>query len=139
MNIRANLYDAIHTLSDLSLSPDLPIWIDAISINQDDDEDKAVQVSRMGDIYRTSHQVLAWLGPAEQNSDLAMDSLENLSEALLQISAPPDINQFEALRLPALPKGDSPVWFGLLLAISFAGNCLGVSGRSRRLCWHRIS
>jgi hypothetical protein len=76
MDIRANLYDAIHTLLNLPLNPDLPIWIDAISINQDDEEEKAVQVSRMGDIYRTAHQVLAWLGPAEQNSDLAMIRLK---------------------------------------------------------------
>jgi hypothetical protein len=110
MNIRANLYDAIHTLFNLPLNPDLPIWIDAISINQDDDEEKAVQVSRMGDIYRTAHQVLAWLGPAEQNSDLAMDSLENLSKALPPLFAPPEDNKFEAFRLP---RRDSPVWSGL--------------------------
>ncbi|PMD26432.1 hypothetical protein NA56DRAFT_344944 [Hyaloscypha hepaticicola] len=61
----------------------------------------------MGDIYRTAHQVLAWLGPAGQNSDLAMDSLEDLSEALPPIFARPCFTQFEALRLP---KGDSPVW-----------------------------
>ena len=122
MNIRASLHDAIHTLLNLPLNPELPIWIDAICINQADDEEKAVQVSRMGDIYRTAHQVLAWLGPHGQDSDLAMVSLETLSKALPPIFTPPQFSQLEAL---CLPKRDSPVrsalghlfrrtWFGRL-------------------------
>ncbi len=129
MDIRANLHDAIHTLLNLPLVPDLPIWIDAISINQDEEEEKALQVGRMGDIYRTADQVLAWLGPAEHNSDLAMDSLENLSEVIPSISAPPEGNEFEALRLPEV---DNPVWSALGHLLRRAW--LGVSGHSRSLC-----
>lgn len=64
MDIRANLHEAIHTLLNLPLNPDLPIWIDAISINQDDDEEKAVQVSRMGRYLPdcTPSPGMAWTG-----------------------------------------------------------------------------
>jgi hypothetical protein len=110
INIRASLHDAIHTLLNLPLNPELPIWIDAICINQEDDEEKAVQVSRMGDIYRTAHQVLAWLGPSGKDSDLAMHSLETLSKALPPIFTPPQFSQLEAL---CLPKRNSPVWSAL--------------------------
>ncbi|KAK0658022.1 heterokaryon incompatibility protein-domain-containing protein [Cercophora newfieldiana] len=43
---------------------DLCIWIDAISINQQDKEEKADQVAIMGDIYRGATHVNIWLpGP----------------------------------------------------------------------------
>ncbi|KAH9208044.1 heterokaryon incompatibility protein-domain-containing protein [Leptodontidium sp. 2 PMI_412] len=38
------------------------LWADAICINQRDDSEKNVQVSIMGDIYRSCSKCLAWLG-----------------------------------------------------------------------------
>ncbi|KAF1979876.1 HET-domain-containing protein [Bimuria novae-zelandiae CBS 107.79] len=40
----------------------LPIWIDAICINQADLEEKSTQVSMMGNIYSRAECVLIWLG-----------------------------------------------------------------------------
>lgn len=38
------------------------IWLDAICINQQDDEERGLQVSIMGDIYRAATRALVWLG-----------------------------------------------------------------------------
>ena len=49
------------------------LWIDQISINQEDEAEKSEQVDIMGQIYRNAEEVLVWLGPAENNSDNFMD------------------------------------------------------------------
>jgi hypothetical protein len=62
------------------LQEDKPIhlWVDAICINQKDEHEKNKQVEQMGVIYKAATQVLAWLGPAADDSDIAMHVLENL-------------------------------------------------------------
>lgn len=56
------------------------VWIDAICINQFDDEEKSWQVEMMSAIYATAERVLVWLGPAAGRSDYLMDKLEALGE-----------------------------------------------------------
>jgi hypothetical protein len=107
MQIKPNLHDAIRTLFNPPISLDLSIWIDAVCINQHDDAEKAVQVSRMGDIYRKAHQVVAWLGPSGQDSDLAMDWFERLSVALPRIEFPPLPREFGKY---GLPEADDTIW-----------------------------
>lgn len=46
------------------------LWIDAICINQKDDQEKNVQVPEMGRLYSTAPSVLAWLGPSSTNIKL---------------------------------------------------------------------
>jgi hypothetical protein len=48
------------------------IWIDSICINQNDIAERSHQVSRMYDIYRCARSVIVWLGPAKDNSDVAL-------------------------------------------------------------------
>ncbi|KAH8800490.1 heterokaryon incompatibility protein-domain-containing protein [Xylogone sp. PMI_703] len=38
-------------------------WIDALCINQNDMDEKARQIRRMGDIYNKAREVIVWLGP----------------------------------------------------------------------------
>jgi hypothetical protein len=45
------------------------LWIDALSINQTDTQERGQQVQFMKDIYATAHDVIIWLGPVKQ-SDL---------------------------------------------------------------------
>lgn len=52
--IRQNLHDFLHRARSL-LEPDEFIWIDAVSINQNDIPEKNVQVQRMADIYSGAH------------------------------------------------------------------------------------
>jgi hypothetical protein len=110
MNIRATLYEAIHTLFSPPISLDLPIWIDAMCIHQSDDLEKNVQVRRMGDIYRNARQVVVWLGPSRQDSDLAMDWMEALSVTLPTIPHQPSFSMFQEY---GLPDEDSMVWLSL--------------------------
>ncbi|KAF2024921.1 HET-domain-containing protein [Setomelanomma holmii] len=57
------------------------IWIDAICINQLDNEEKAVQIPLMASIYHSAKCVVAWLGPVIDDSDeeKGMKSLVRLS------------------------------------------------------------
>lgn len=51
------------------------IWIDAICIHQTNIEERDQQVRRMGSVYDNAKNVLVWLGPEADDSDLAMDLL----------------------------------------------------------------
>jgi len=55
------------------------LWIDAICINQTDEEEQAAQVARMRDIYSGAWGVVAWLGEAGDYSGEALDLLETLA------------------------------------------------------------
>ncbi|KAF2255976.1 HET-domain-containing protein, partial [Trematosphaeria pertusa] len=50
------------------------VWIDAVCINQKDNEEKSHQVQQMQRIYEEAQLVLIWLGPARDESDVAMDN-----------------------------------------------------------------
>ncbi len=49
------------------------LWVDALCINQSDLDEREQQVRLMRQIYSSARKVLAWLGEASSNSDLAMD------------------------------------------------------------------
>jgi hypothetical protein len=52
------------------------LFVDALCINQDDDEEKSHQVAMMFDIYRNANHVFVWLGQGTDDSDKAMDWCE---------------------------------------------------------------
>jgi hypothetical protein len=56
------------------------LWIDAICINQEDIPERKTEVQRMGSIYGLAAQTVIWLGPASENSDLAMETLEKIGQ-----------------------------------------------------------
>jgi len=60
--VTENLFDFLNTVGQDFL------WIDALCINQKDDDEKADQVSLMGQIYAAAHIVIMWLG--NDTSDL---------------------------------------------------------------------
>ncbi|KAI0858235.1 heterokaryon incompatibility protein-domain-containing protein [Xylaria cubensis] len=65
LNITANCASALKDLT--SIFGSLSIWVDAISINQDDDAEKASQILLMEEIY-TWAKVYVWLGPRSDAS-----------------------------------------------------------------------
>lgn len=83
------------------------IWIDAICINQQDNEEKAHQVRCMGDIYIRATRVVVWLGPAADDSDVALDWMTRLSSLLPPI---PDLPMLGSLPEHGLPEEGSPLW-----------------------------
>jgi hypothetical protein len=80
-HISANLHCVLEQLQNAEYI--LPIWIDAICINQRDNEEKSHQVQQMGDIYRAACLVVGWLGPAADSSDMALKTLNYLGEQTL--------------------------------------------------------
>lgn len=91
--LRTNLYAALRQLR----RPDesVKIWVDAICINQLDDEEKAEQVARMAEIYNRAFNVPIWLGVASRGSDMAMDFVNELGQLQLLNNI---IHDKEALR-----------------------------------------
>ncbi|KAK1763780.1 heterokaryon incompatibility protein-domain-containing protein [Phialemonium atrogriseum] len=56
----------------------LPIWIDAVCINQGDGNEKTTQVREMSAIYSGAKLVIAWLGLAGDGSDVAFTKLHRI-------------------------------------------------------------
>lgn len=52
-----------------SRDSDRVLWVDAICINQKDEEEKSLQVAKMRDIYRKATNVPIWLGGASERID----------------------------------------------------------------------
>lgn len=72
--VGANLWVALYYLRHQGTAQTL--WIDAISINQKDEAEKAVQVRQMGNIYSQAANVLAWLGlHSDKNIDEAINDM----------------------------------------------------------------
>lgn len=60
-------------------------WIDAMCINQDDPRERNDQVQRMSLIYAAAVEVVIWLGPAADGSDLAMDYIAQKGSKPLRV------------------------------------------------------
>ena len=58
--VTENLYNALLALKFHQINT---VWIDALCINQLDDDEKSIQVLRMATIFRQAFQVAIWLGP----------------------------------------------------------------------------
>ncbi|KAJ4066487.1 hypothetical protein NW756_009995 [Fusarium oxysporum] len=74
--VTPNLYHALVQLSQsYRIRQGFKLWVDAICINQNDNDERGQQVARMRDIYQSAWQVAIWLGPADQDSQLALSAL----------------------------------------------------------------
>lgn len=54
------------------------LWVDAICINQEDDEERSSQVQQMRYTYDKAEQVIMWLGRETSDSHLAMELIQEL-------------------------------------------------------------
>lgn len=54
------------------------LWVDALCINQKDNNEKSHQVRQMGHIYQEAESVIFWLGPATYETNVVVDSLHEL-------------------------------------------------------------
>ena len=87
-----NLHAALLQLRGFKQSDDYRrnelIWIDALCINQKDDNEKSLQVQMMRDIFSEAAQVIVWLGIPEEESHLGMETMASLVEAYNDYRSP---------------------------------------------------
>jgi hypothetical protein len=74
MYVTSNLYTALHHLR--FEDEDRILWIDAICINQNNQQERRHQVQQMGRIYKAAERVVIWLGQGTKETDLVMDFMK---------------------------------------------------------------
>ncbi|ETI21401.1 hypothetical protein G647_07748 [Cladophialophora carrionii CBS 160.54] len=67
LRVRKNLYDCLKRLRQTTSARYL--WVDAICIDQRNNDEKGAQVSIMGKIFSGAERVLVWLGEVDDGSD----------------------------------------------------------------------
>jgi hypothetical protein len=77
MPITKNCHDALTSLLHNSMIS--KIWVDAICINQSDNNEKSQQIPLMSEIYGRASTVYIWLGNSTEDSDYAFDWLAEAS------------------------------------------------------------
>ncbi|CAG9986521.1 unnamed protein product [Clonostachys byssicola] len=114
--INSNLKTA---LKYLRFEDEEAIWIDAICINQNDDQEKSRQIAAMSQIYRGANEVIAWIGESSQESRRAFAYLDTWLRSvteLMKIQQAPvdgrdiyDLNKRKDLIVSEFPllKGDT--------------------------------
>jgi Heterokaryon incompatibility protein (HET) len=76
VKIRPAVYSFLASLV-LQLS-NLPVWLDVICIDQENNEERQSQVSLMGTIFGSARNVYVWLGDADADSDYVFDGLNGV-------------------------------------------------------------
>ena len=74
--VRENLWHALRRFQAGNVAP--VIWIDAICISQSSDNERNHQVAKMKRIYEQATEVVVWLGPSYEDSDLAIKLAKEL-------------------------------------------------------------
>jgi hypothetical protein len=73
LSVSTNLYAALSRLRDRDFARTL--WVDAICIDQANQEEKEHQIQSMAKIYGHASRVVVWLGEAADDSDLALEAI----------------------------------------------------------------
>ncbi|KAK7216582.1 hypothetical protein V2G26_004585 [Clonostachys chloroleuca] len=79
-SVTSNLQAALRRLREPRRSRTL--WVDALCINQSDNDEKTIQVQRMTRIYSQASGVIAWTGDSTDNSDEAVNIIKTLGRLL---------------------------------------------------------
>jgi hypothetical protein len=66
------------------------MWIDALSIDQSNLDERSHQVSMMGQIYSSAFRVTVWLGLGNENIRAAMQIMKNLTSESCETYEPSD-------------------------------------------------
>ncbi|KAL1873513.1 hypothetical protein Daus18300_003876 [Diaporthe australafricana] len=119
IKVTENLVQALKQLGDFgySTSREHPtpnyLWIDAICINQGDNNEKSSQVSMMDLIYSNAQTVVVWLGEEDFHTPGALKTMKALAEV--------DFSKFE--KMPFFDDYDAFTAYDTLLE---AGKILGL-------------
>jgi hypothetical protein len=61
------------------------LWVDALCINQVDEQEKAVQVQIMSLIFAFTYTTVIWLGPIDEESSCALRFIQKTAEAMFEM------------------------------------------------------
>ncbi|KAG4442145.1 hypothetical protein IFR05_002358 [Cadophora sp. M221] len=103
MTVTVSLHGALRHLR--SETVERIIWADAICINQQDNDEKSLQVALMGEIYSRCHEVLVWIGEDINDLSGSFKAVEELHEGFLKTEEdyPYEELSFENTFLPGSP------------------------------------
>jgi hypothetical protein len=76
IEVTINVYLALQDLR--FQEKDRLLWIDALSINQNDEKEKSYQVQQMGLIFSKAERVIIWLGQATYETNYFMNYAQQL-------------------------------------------------------------
>ncbi|GKT47724.1 heterokaryon incompatibility protein 6, OR allele [Colletotrichum spaethianum] len=81
VNVRSTLLTALRYLR----LPTVPrvLWIDSVCVDQENLVERNREVARMGEIYNKAEQVIVWLGPDDDDTPVAMETIKFLSEGVI--------------------------------------------------------
>ncbi|KAM5343497.1 hypothetical protein ACJ41O_012034 [Fusarium nematophilum] len=84
--VRSNLYQALKRLR--SKTEDMWLWVDAICIDQANNEEKTHQLSKMIDIYSSAQNVCIWIGENEDagGSDLPASTAMEFVPSIINLT-----------------------------------------------------
>ncbi|KAH8777998.1 heterokaryon incompatibility protein-domain-containing protein [Hyaloscypha finlandica] len=89
VDVRENLWSALWHLR--FPHDDRILWVDALCINQSKISERNHQVGLMSTIYSKAEEVIAWLGPASEDSDVGMKWLSDFHRHIA-----PTLEEFRA-------------------------------------------
>ncbi|KOC14041.1 hypothetical protein AFLA70_24g004692 [Aspergillus flavus AF70] len=104
------------------------LWVDAVCINQQDEQEKGYQIQLMPTIYSRASHVIVWLGEAADNSDRALEDIRLAADdefSIYKLGKPPGKDYTAILTLLQRP------WFRriwVLQEISAARSILVMCG-----------
>jgi hypothetical protein len=77
--VRPNLHFALQHLRSYQ-ERHVYLWVDAICIDQNNNPERSIQVTKMDEIYNRASSVSVWLGSGNMQSKLAFDFMKELLE-----------------------------------------------------------
>jgi hypothetical protein len=82
LDVTRNLHAALVNIADEH--EQLPLWADAICIDQSNEDEKLAQIKQMSSVYSSADAVIMFLGLGTKSSDLAMEQVKILGDEALQ-------------------------------------------------------
>ncbi|KAH6713208.1 heterokaryon incompatibility protein-domain-containing protein [Leptodontidium sp. MPI-SDFR-AT-0119] len=92
--ISVSLYGALDAIRQKVES--VLVWVDALCIDQSNKDEKTQQVQLMTNIYSTADSVAVWLGPEEDDSNIAAELLRSVAD---QSSSPEKVSRLLSSRV----------------------------------------
>jgi len=80
------------------------LWIDAISVNQGDVNERSSQVKRMKDIFSKADRVLVWLGEEVEDTQCAIECITTISSCITV--------DWSRMKMEKIPKSEESIGSG---------------------------